>query len=68
MSRKLNWIIKKIILYIYVAGLSSKTPTGRENSKTDFHDFIKFSAKRQLLLLMLPTTSIVVTNNVSNDA
>ena len=31
MSRKLNWIIKKIILYICVAGLSSKTPTGREN-------------------------------------
>ena len=31
MSRKLNWIIKKIILYICVAGFSSKTPTGREN-------------------------------------
>ena len=31
MSRKLNWIIKKIILYICIAGLSSKTPTGREN-------------------------------------
>ena len=31
MSRKLNWIIKKIILYICVAGLSSKTPTGHEN-------------------------------------
>ena len=31
MSRKLYWIIKKIKLYIFVAGLSSKTPTGREN-------------------------------------
>ena len=31
MSQKLNWIIKKIILYICVAGLSSKTPIGREN-------------------------------------
>ena len=31
MSRKLNWIIKKIILYICVTGLYSKTPTGREN-------------------------------------
>ena len=31
MPRRLNWIIKKIILYICVAGLCSKTPTGREN-------------------------------------
>ena len=31
MSRKLNWIIKKNKLYICVAGLSSKTPTGLEN-------------------------------------
>ena len=31
MSRKLNGIIKEIILYICVEGLTSKTPTGREN-------------------------------------
>ena len=31
MSRKLNWIIKKIILYICVADLTSKMPTGHEN-------------------------------------
>ena len=31
MSRNLNWFIKKIILYICIAGLSSKTPTRREN-------------------------------------
>ena len=30
-SRKLNWIIKKIILYICAAGLSSITPNEREN-------------------------------------
>ena len=29
--RKLNWIIKKIVLYICVAGLTSKTPIGRDN-------------------------------------
>ena len=31
MTQKLNWIFKKIILYICIAGLTSKTPTGREN-------------------------------------
>ena len=29
----------------------------------DFHDFIKFSAKRQLLLLLLPTTSATSPSN-----
>ena len=33
LSQNLNWIIKKIILYICVAGLSSKMPTWCENCR-----------------------------------
>ena len=31
--------------------------------QSDFHDFIKFSAKRQLLLLLLPITSAILPSN-----
>ena len=31
--------------------------------QSDFHDFIKFSAKRQLLLLLLPTMSAMLPSN-----
>ena len=63
MSRKLNWIIKKIILYIRVAGLTSKRQLDVKKLQSDFYDFIKFSAKRQLLLLLLPTTSATSPSN-----
>ena len=39
MSRKLNWIIKKIILYIWFAGLTSKTPWTWK-LQSDFHAMI----------------------------
>ena len=65
MSQKLNWIIKKIIIYIYIAGLSSKKKNANWTWKlqSDLHDFIKFSAKRQLLLLLLRTTSATSPSN-----
>ena len=42
MSRKWNWIIKKIILCICVAGLSSKTSNGHENCNLIFMIFSNF--------------------------
>ena len=66
MSRKLNWITKKIILFfffffflfrlenhtLYLCCRSYlKNVNWTWKLQSDFHDFIKFSAKRQLLLL-----------------
>ena len=60
---ELNWIIKKIILYICFAGLISKTSTGCENYSLISMIYIRFSAKRQLLLLLLPTMSATSPSN-----
>ena len=66
MSRKMNWIIKKVILYICVANILRsylKNANWTLKLQSDFHDFIKFSAKRQLLLLSVPITSATSPSN-----
>ena len=56
MSRKLTGLSRKSYFILYCRSYL-KNANWTWKLQSDFHDFIKFSAKRQLLLLLLPTTS-----------